>query len=101
MSLRQNKMTVSYVETLQRQAALVKGQTAHGGTPLRPPPIPASAIVPCSESLFTPSRGIGAVVNLKVENHYPSGKRFFAPVQGKGGKEKELSVHSARFLENR
>ncbi len=27
---------------------------------------------------------IVAVVNLKVEDYYPSGKRFFAPLQGKG-----------------
>jgi integrase len=33
---------------------------------------------------------IGAVVNLKVEDHYPSGKRFLLRFKEKGGKEKEL-----------
>ena len=36
---------------------------------------------------------IGAVVNLKVEDYYPSGKRFFLRFREKGGKEKELPVH--------
>ena len=36
---------------------------------------------------------IGAVVNLKVEDYYPSGKRFFIRFREKGGKEKELPVH--------
>src|ERR1700747_742783 len=36
---------------------------------------------------------IGAVVNLKVENYYPSGKRFLLRFKEKGGKEKELPVH--------
>jgi integrase len=36
---------------------------------------------------------IGAVVNLKVEDYYPSGKRFFLRFKEKGGKEKELPVH--------
>ena len=33
------------------------------------------------------------MVNLKVENYYPSGKRFLLRFKEKGGKEKELSVH--------
>src|SRR6202049_132066 len=36
---------------------------------------------------------IGAVVNLKVEDYFPSGKRFFLRFKEKGGKEKELPVH--------
>jgi integrase len=36
---------------------------------------------------------IGAVVNLKVQDYYPSGKRFFIRFKEKGGKEKELPVH--------
>ena len=35
----------------------------------------------------------GAVVNLKVEDYYPSGKRFLLRFKEKGGKEKELPVH--------
>jgi site-specific recombinase XerD len=41
---------------------------------------------------YTFSR-IGAVVNLKVEDYYPSGKRFLLRFKEKGGKEKELPVH--------
>src|ERR1700719_483079 len=36
---------------------------------------------------------IGAVINLKVEDCYPSGKRFLLRFKEKGGKEKELPVH--------
>ena len=36
---------------------------------------------------------IGAVVTLKVEDYYPSGKRFLLRFKEKGGKEKELPVH--------
>jgi integrase/recombinase XerD len=36
---------------------------------------------------------IGAAVNLKVEDYYPSGKRFLLRFKEKGGKEKELPVH--------
>jgi site-specific recombinase XerD len=36
---------------------------------------------------------IGAVVNLKVEDYYPSGKRFLLRFKEKVGKEKELPVH--------
>jgi integrase/recombinase XerD len=36
---------------------------------------------------------IGAVVNLKVQDYYPSGKRFLLSFKEKGGKEKELPVH--------
>jgi integrase/recombinase XerD len=36
---------------------------------------------------------IGAVVRLKVEDYYPSGKRFLLRFKEKGGKEKELPVH--------
>ena len=36
---------------------------------------------------------IGAVVNLKVEDYYPSGKRFLLRFKEKGGKENELPVH--------
>ena len=36
---------------------------------------------------------IGAVVRLKVEDYYPSGKRFMLRFKEKGGKEKELPVH--------
>jgi hypothetical protein len=36
---------------------------------------------------------IGAVVNVKVEDYYPSGKRFLLRFKEKGGKEKELPVH--------
>ena len=36
---------------------------------------------------------IGAVVNLKVEDYYPSGKRFLLRFREKGGKEKELPGH--------
>ena len=32
-------------------------------------------------------------MNLKVEDHYPSGKRFLLRFKEKGGKEKELLVH--------
>jgi hypothetical protein len=32
-------------------------------------------------------------VNLKVQDYYPSGKRFFLRFKEKGGKEKELPVH--------
>jgi hypothetical protein len=41
---------------------------------------------------YTFSR-IGAVVNLKVEDYYPSGKRFLLRFKEKSGKEKELPVH--------
>jgi integrase/recombinase XerD len=33
------------------------------------------------------------VVRLKVEDYYPSGKRFLLRFKEKGGKEKELPVH--------
>ena len=36
---------------------------------------------------------IGSVVNLKVEDYFPSGKRFLLWFKEKGGKEKELPVH--------
>jgi len=36
---------------------------------------------------------IGAVVRLKVEDYYPSGKRFLLRFREKGGKEKELPAH--------
>jgi len=36
---------------------------------------------------------IGAVVNLKVEDYYPSGKQYLLRFKEKGGKEKELPVH--------
>lgn len=36
---------------------------------------------------------IGAAVNLKGEDYYPSGKRFLLRFKEKGGKEKELPVH--------
>jgi hypothetical protein len=36
---------------------------------------------------------IGAVVRLKVEDYYPSRKRFLRRFEEKGGKEKELPVH--------
>ena len=36
---------------------------------------------------------IGSVVNLRVEDYYPSGKRFLLRFKEKGGKEKELPVH--------
>jgi hypothetical protein len=32
-------------------------------------------------------------VNLKVEDYYPSGKRFLLRFKEKGGKQKELPVH--------
>ena len=32
-------------------------------------------------------------MNLKVEDYYPSGKRFLLRFKEKGGKEKELPVH--------
>jgi hypothetical protein len=32
-------------------------------------------------------------VNPKVEDYYPSGKRFLLRFKEKGGKEKELPVH--------
>jgi integrase/recombinase XerD len=32
-------------------------------------------------------------VNLKVEDYYPSGKRFLLRFKEKGGKEKELPLH--------
>ena len=32
-------------------------------------------------------------MNLKVQDYYPSGKRFFLRFKEKGGKEKELPVH--------
>jgi site-specific recombinase XerC len=32
-------------------------------------------------------------VNLKVEDYYPSGKRFLIRFKEKGGKEKDLPVH--------
>jgi hypothetical protein len=43
-------------------------------------------------SAYTFAR-IGAVVRLKVEDYYPSGKRFLLSFKEKGGKEKELRVH--------
>ena len=39
---------------------------------------------------------IGAVVRLRVEDYYPSGKRFSLRFKEKGGKEKELPVHHNR-----
>ena len=36
---------------------------------------------------------IGAVVNLKVEDYYPSGKRFLLRFKEKGGKEHEMPAH--------
>ena len=33
------------------------------------------------------------MVNLKVEDYYPSGKRFLLRFREKGGKQKELPVH--------
>ena len=53
----------------------------------------ASAIALCSGVLLTPFARIGAVLNLKVQGYYPSGKRFFLRFKEKGGKEKELPVH--------
>src|SRR6202166_10122 len=38
---------------------------------------------------------IGAVVNLKVEDYYPSGKRFFLRFKEKGGKETEFPVNQS------
>jgi len=35
---------------------------------------------------------IGAVVNLKVEDYYPSGKRFLLRFKEKGSKENDLPV---------
>ena len=32
-------------------------------------------------------------MHLKVEDYYPSGKRFLLRFKEKGGKEKELPVH--------
>ena len=32
-------------------------------------------------------------MNLKVQDYYPSGERFFLRFKEKGGKEKELPVH--------
>jgi hypothetical protein len=37
---------------------------------------------------------IGAVVNLKLEDYYPSGKRFLLRFKEQGGKEKELPVRT-------
>jgi hypothetical protein len=39
----------------------------------------------------------GAVLNLKVQDYYPSGKRFFLRFKEKGGKEKELLECSFLF----
>jgi len=36
---------------------------------------------------------IGAVVNLKVEDYYPSVKRFLLRLKEKGGKEHEMPAH--------
>src|SRR6201987_2463925 len=36
---------------------------------------------------------IGAVVNLKVEDYYPSGQRFLLRFKEEGGKEKKVPVH--------
>jgi site-specific recombinase XerD len=36
---------------------------------------------------------LGAVVNLKVEDYFPSGKRFLLRFREKGGKEKDLPDH--------
>jgi integrase len=41
---------------------------------------------------------IGAVVNLKVEDYYPSGKRFLLRFKEKGGKEKELPAGSLTIM---
>jgi site-specific recombinase XerD len=41
---------------------------------------------------------IGAVVNLKVEDYYPSGKRFLLRFKEKGGKEKELMIFGSSTL---
>jgi hypothetical protein len=35
----------------------------------------------------------GAVVAMRGEDYYPSGKRFLLRFKEKGGKEKELSIH--------
>jgi integrase/recombinase XerD len=43
-------------------------------------------------SAYTFAR-IGVVVNLKVQDYYQSGKRFFLRFKEQGGKEKELPVH--------
>jgi integrase len=40
---------------------------------------------------------IGAVVNLKVEDYYPSGKRFLLRFKEKDGKEKEMTRPAKRF----
>jgi integrase len=53
----------------------------------------AFAIALRSGSLPTTFARVGAVVNLKVEDFYPSGKRFLLRFKEKGGKEKELPVH--------
>jgi hypothetical protein len=39
------------------------------------------------------AHGSRSVVNPKVEDYYPSGKRFLLRFKEKGGKEKELPVH--------
>ena len=64
-------------------------------TAVRSPRIPssASAIGLCLGSWPTLSPGSAAVVNLKVEDYYPSGKRFLLCFKEKNGKEKELPVH--------
>jgi hypothetical protein len=55
--------------------------------------------LPLAQMLGIPLiKGIAtAVVNLKVEDYYPSGKRFLLRFKEKGGKEKELPVHQRRI----
>ena len=67
--------------------AATPGGAAHGQTPHGSHP----------DDVFLAYRKrrarLGAVVNLKVEDYYPSGKRFLLRFKEKGGKEKELPVH--------
>jgi integrase len=53
----------------------------------------ASAIALCSGVLAYTFARSGAVVTLKVEDYYPSGKRVLLRFKEKGGKKKELPVH--------
>jgi len=53
----------------------------------------ASAIAPLLATLAYTFARIGSVVNLKVEDYYPSGKRYLLRFKEKGSKEKELPVH--------
>jgi integrase/recombinase XerD len=84
--------TVRFSRTEGKTPAFVEGEFKGYLTRLRPPHTGLRDRALLGVLAYTFAR-IGAVVNLKVEDYYPSGKRFWLRFKEKGGKEKELPVH--------